>query len=149
MEIYRTNSSNEDFIKLVKLLDEYLAVCDGEEHPYYARFNKIDDLRYVIVVYENDEPAGCGAIKKYSESVMEIKRMYTLPKFRGKGIASKILSELEDWAGELQYSKCILETGKKQAEAIALYKKWGYRIIPNYAQYTGMENSLCFEKVLN
>ncbi len=59
------------------------------------------------------------------------------------------MSELEVWATELSYEKCVLETGKRQQEAIALYTKNGYKRIPNYGQYTGVENSLCFEKILN
>jgi hypothetical protein len=55
---------------------------------------------------------------------------------------------LENWAGELSYAKCILETGKRQPEAIGLYKKNGYKLIPNYGQYAEAENSLCFEKEL-
>jgi len=74
--------------------------------------------------------------------------MYTLPDSRGKGVASLILAELERWAAELSYGKCVLETGKRQPEAIGLYKKRGYQLIPNYGQYTGVENSVCFEKVL-
>jgi GNAT superfamily N-acetyltransferase len=89
---------------------------------------------------------GCGAIKEYAPNTMEIKRMYTLPESRGKGIASKVLTELEIWAAELSYEKCILETGKKQPEAIGLYKKNGYKLIPNYGQYAEIENSVCFEK---
>jgi GNAT superfamily N-acetyltransferase len=72
--------------------------------------------------------------------------MYTSPEHRGKGIASKVLAELERWAAELSYQTCILETGKKQPEAIALYKKNGYKLIPNYGQYAEAENSVCFEK---
>jgi len=89
---------------------------------------------------------GCGAIKEYNGDTMEIKRMYVSPDNRKKGIATKILTELENWARELSYAKCILETGKRQPEAIELYKKNGYKLIPNYGQYTEMENSLCFEK---
>jgi len=72
--------------------------------------------------------------------------MYTLPEFRGKGIATKVLIELEKWTKELGYEKCILETGKKQPEAIALYKKNGYELIPNFGQYAGVDNSICFKK---
>ena len=50
--------------------------------------------------------------------------------------------------GRINYEKCRLETGKKQPEAIELYKKNGYNIIPNYGQYEGVENSVCFEKTL-
>ena len=72
--------------------------------------------------------------------------MFVSPESRRKGIAAKILTELENWATELSYAKCILETGKKQPEAIGLYIKNGYKSIPNYGQYAGVENSLCFEK---
>ncbi|MBI1937060.1 MAG: GNAT family N-acetyltransferase [Ignavibacteriales bacterium] len=144
--IKRTDSENRNFIEMVKYLDADLAIRDGEDHSFYAQFNKIDKIKYVVVAYENDKAVSCGAIKEYASSIMEVKRMYTLPESRGNGIASKVLIELEKWALELSYEKCILETGKKQPEAIALYKKNGYKIIPNYGQYAEAENSVCFEK---
>lgn len=146
IRIIRTNSEDQDFVQIVRHLDADLAERDGEDHSFYAQFNKIDKIKYVVVAYEDNQPVGCGAIKEYAPETMEIKRMYTLPESRGKGIASKILRELEAWAAELSYEKCILETGKKQPEAIGLYKKNGYRIIPNYGQYAEIENSICFEK---
>lgn len=142
----RTDSDNQDFIQLVKYLDADLAVRDGKDHLFYSQFNKIDKIKYVVVAYENNKPMGCGAIKEYTLHTMEIKRMYTSPESRGKGIATQVLTELEIWATEMSYEKCILETGKRQPEAIKLYKKNGYRLIPNYGQYTEIENSLCFEK---
>jgi GNAT superfamily N-acetyltransferase len=148
LKTIRTNSDNSDFRELVKLLDKELAIVDGEDHSFYSQFNKIDKIRYVVLAYENEKPLGCGAIKEYDANSMEIKRMYITPESRKKGIASIILSELEMWASELSYEKCILETGKRQLEAIGLYKKNGYTLIPNYGQYAGVENSLCFEKEL-
>jgi GNAT superfamily N-acetyltransferase len=144
----RTDSSNRDFVELVKLLDAELAERDGEEHSFYSQFNKIATLKYVVIAYENDHPIGCGALKDYSSGTMEIKRMYLLPEKRGKGIATSVLSELEQWATELSCEKCILETGKRQPEAIQLYKKNGYSVIPNYSQYANKENSICFQKIL-
>jgi putative acetyltransferase len=144
----RTNSDNSDFKGLVKLLDAGLKIIDGEDHSFYSQFNKIDKIKHVVVIYEEDKPVGCGAIKEYSPDAMEIKRMFVLKENRKKGIASKILTELEEWAGEMSYKKCILETGKRQPEAIGLYRKNGYSDIPNYGQYTGIENSVCFEKEL-
>lgn len=148
IEIVRTNSKDLDFVTLVKYLDADLAIRDGDDHAFYDQFNKIDQIKHAIVLYDHGKPMGCGAIKEYAPKVMEVKRMYTPPENRGKGIATKILKELEKWAAELSYEKCILETGIKQPEAIALYKKNGYLLIPNYGQYTGVENSLCFEKKL-
>lgn len=144
----RTNPENPDFQKLVTALDADLVIRDGEEHAFYNQFNQIAAIKYALVAYENDRAVGCGAIREFSEDVMEVKRMYTNPEDRGKGIASIILNELESWAKELNYSSCVLETGKKQPEAIALYKKHGYKIIPSYGQYKNVENSVCFEKKL-
>jgi GNAT superfamily N-acetyltransferase len=146
IKILRTDSGNADFRELVALLDEDLAIRDGAEHSFYAQFNKIDKIRETIVAYENERAVGCGAFKEYEPKTAEIKRMYVLPEMRGKGIAGKILSELETWAKELDFSECVLETGKKQPEAIRLYQKSGYEIIPNYGQYAEMENSVCMRK---
>ena len=148
IRLKRTNSDDPDFIELVRELDLELAERDGSEHSFYAQFNKIDKIKYAVVAYEDDKPVSCGAIKEFSSTVMEVKRMYTLPSSRGKGIAGKLLAELERWAADLSYSKCVLETGKRQPEAIALYTKSGYISIPNYGQYAGVENSVCFEKKL-
>ena len=143
-----TNSQNAHFQELVALLDADLQVRDGDEHPFYAQYNKLHDIKYVIVAYQNERAVGCGAIKEYDAQTMEVKRMYVQENMRGQGIASQILATLESWAKELAYPKCILETGKKQPEAIALYLKNGYQIIPNYGQYQRAENSICFEKRL-
>lgn len=144
--IRRMDSGNPDFIELVKHLDADLAIRDGAEHSFYDAFNKIDQIKYVVILYENDLPVSCGAIKEYEPKVMEVKRMFTLPGSRGKGLAGMVLKELENWAAEMTFEKCILETGKKQPEAIRLYQKNGYSFIPNYGQYAGVENSVCFEK---
>lgn len=144
----RTNSDDRNFQKLVRELDNDLKIRDGDEHSFYAQFNKIDLLKHVIVAYEQGQAVGCGAIKEYSKDTMEVKRMYVPLNKRGQGIATIILNELETWCRELNYKKCILETGKKQPEAIELYKKNNYKIIPNFGQYKNVENSVCFEKEL-
>lgn len=149
LELLKTNSENADFRALVKLLDADLAIRDGDDHAFYSQFNKIDLIKHVIVAYQNETPIGCGAIKIYQLDTMEVKRMFTTPDHRGEGIASKILTALEVWAKELGCEKCVLETGTHQPEAIALYKKSGYQIIPNYGQYENIQNSICFEKKLN
>ena len=146
--LIRTNSDNSDFRELVRLLDEDLQIRDGDAHPFYAQFNKIDKIRYVVVAYENGQAVGCGAIKKYEKDVAEVKRMFVKPEWRGQGIAKRILSELEIWANELNFSECILETGKNQPEAIGLYQKSGYQKIPNYGQYEGIKLSVCMRKLV-
>ena len=144
----RINPVDKDFQELVKELDLDLSIRDGEEHVFYTQFNKIDDIKHALVIYDVDIPVGCGALKEYSSDTMEVKRMYVRIYKRGKGIASCLLNELEIWSQELGYKRCILETGKKQPEAIKLYEKNHYTRIQNYGPYINVENSICFEKEL-
>jgi GNAT superfamily N-acetyltransferase len=144
----RTDSANADFRELVVLLDQDLRIRDGEDHDFYAAYNKIDSLAQVVVAYCGGVAVGCGAFKRYADRVVEIKRMFVRPEYRGRGIAGEVLAELEVWAGELGFTENILETGKKQPEAIRLYQKSGYTVIPNFGQYQGIDNSVCMQKKL-
>ena len=146
LTLTKTDSDNEDFKKLVELLDASLAETDGDEHDFYHQFNGIVNIRYVLVAYLDGVAVGCGAIKKYDDNTMEVKRMYVRTENRGQGIASQILNELENWTTSLGFEYCILETGKRQYEAISLYQKLNYEIITNYGQYENVENSVCMKK---
>ncbi len=144
--LLRTNSEHPDFRTLVTLLDRELHQRDGEEHAFYAQFNTIDAIAHVIVAYAEDKAIGCGAIKFFAEDTTEVKRMFVHADYRSRGVASLVLKELETWAQELRFMVCVLETGKRQPEAIRLYEKNGYVPTPNYGQYIGVENSVCFRK---
>lgn len=146
LTVVRTNSSDPAFRSLVAELDRDLAIRDGDDHSFFAQFNKLHDIKHVVLAQRGDEAVGCGAFKPYSEDTVEIKRMYVPPKQRQQGIASLVLAELERWAGELGYRRCVLETGLAQPEAIGLYRRNGYHVIPNYGQYMGVESSVCFQK---
>lgn len=149
LNILRADSTHPDFISLVHLLDQDLQIRDGADHSFFKQFNKIDNLKHVVVAYKDFIPVGCGAIKAFDKKTAEVKRMFVLADMRGQGIAEKILRELENWATELGYSYTILETGKKQPEAIRLYEKSNYERIPNYGQYIGVLTSVCMTKKLN
>lgn len=142
----RTTAENPDFLQLIQLLDKDIAIKDGDEHVFFAQFNKTDSIKNVVLVYENEIAIGCGAFKHNKTAIAEIKRMFVNPEARGKGVATKVLLALEAWAKEENYNSCILETGHKFQEAIALYKKNGYKVIPNYDQYIGVDDSICFQK---
>jgi putative acetyltransferase len=146
ISIIRTDSENAHFRELVMELDKDLAIRDGNDHAFYAQFNKTATLKHCVVAYKDDKPAGSGALRQLADDTMEVKRMYVPPAHRGQGIASAVLDDLENWAKELGYKKCVLETGMNQPEAISMYNKKGYRRIPNYGQYANVGNSVCFEK---
>ncbi len=144
--LLRTTSDHQDFRQLLGLLDADLRIRDGDEHTFYAQYNKVDAIQHVVVAYQDKVAVGCGAIKAYADDTMEIKRMFVKPAYRNQGIAIQIVDELESWARELDHTFCILETGKNNPEAIALYLKLEYTIIPNYGQYKDVENSVCMKK---
>ena len=149
LRLVRTTSENPDFRALVQLLDRELAARDGADATFYAQYNKIDLIKHAAVAYEADEPVGCGAFKEFEADSVEVKRMFVPPAHRQQGVAQAVLGELERWASELGYASCVLETGKRQPEAIALYERSGYARTPSYGQYVGVENSVCFRKLLS
>ena len=148
MNLVRTTSDSPDFQQLVVELDAYLRIVDGDDHAFYAQFNTIDSLQYVIVCYDQDIAIGCGAFKAYNTQTVEIKRMYTLPQYRGRGVAKSIMAAIENWANEEHFSLAILETGYLQKEAIALYTKIGYEVTNNFGQYEGVATSVCMQKTI-
>jgi GNAT superfamily N-acetyltransferase len=146
----RTNSNDPDFYTLVEKLDKDLQDRYGDLQIFYNRFNSIKNLPTVVVAYYEEHPVGCGCFKKFDNEIVEIKRMYVAKEQRGKGIGAAILAELEKWAAELKIGSMVLETGYNQPEAIQLYEKMGYTVIPNYGQYSGMEEtSMCMKKELS
>ena len=146
--IIRTDNNNLDFQALITELDAYLKITDGEDHEFYNQFNSLKKINHVVVAYQNEQAIGCGAFKKFDTNTAEIKRMYVKATYRGSGVANTVLGSLEQWASEEGFTKCVLETGNRQIDAIKFYKKSGYRSIPNYGQYAQMEDSNCFEKLV-
>lgn len=130
------------------MLDDDLNKRNGAAQNTYNQFNKLDDIPTAIIALDGDAPAGCGCFKQLDDETVEIKRIFVPMKHRRKGIAEKLIHELELWAAELHYRKAVLETGLRQPEAIRLYEKLGYIRIPNYGQYKDMKNSVCYLKRL-
>jgi putative acetyltransferase len=148
MELIRTNSLDPNFIQLTALLDVALAQKNGDKNAFFTKYNKPEDGMKVVLAYEAGELLGCGAIKPFNDKTYEVKRMYVVEQSRKRGIALTILNELERWAKELGNHYTILETGGHMHEAVALYRKAGYSVIPNYPPYDLEPSSLCFMKEL-
>ncbi len=101
-----------------------------------------------LVARWDDEPVGCGALKRLDATTGEIKRMYTAPAGRRRGVARAVLTRLEEEARRLGYETLQLETGRPQQEAVALYESGGWTAIPPYGRYRDDPRSLCFRKEL-
>ena len=144
----RTDSNDRDFQHLIVLMDNDLRQRYGKEQTIYDDLNKLGDVDTVLIAYNDKTPIGCGCFRKFSDKTIEVKRMFVEPAWRGQGVATQILSGLEAWAKEKGFTYAILETGRKQPEAIHLYERSGYAITINYGPYAGLENSVCMRKKL-
>ncbi|WP_414566650.1 MULTISPECIES: GNAT family N-acetyltransferase [unclassified Anabaena] len=135
--------------ELIRELDNYLAALYPSESNHGL---DISDLLHqsvtIFLARLNNEPVGCGALKYFPEGYAEVKRMYTKPGFRGKGIGKKILNQIELTAKQSNIYTLRIETGIYQPEAIGLYEKLGFYRIPSFGDYQPDPLSLFLEKRL-
>ena len=97
------------------------------------------------VGYVDGEPVCCGGVKRLpDDGAAEIKRMWVIPRRRRQGIARTVLAELERTAAAAGCRRTVLETGDRQPEAVALYRRVGYRPMPRFGVYREEAGSLCF-----
>lgn len=150
MRFEYTDGGNKDFISLCNLLDNYLNESFGgeENRAEYIQYNKLNDIKDVIVAYDGDIPVGSASFKKYDDDCAEVKRVFIKKEYRGQGISKKIMELLEQSAKNKGFSYFILESGAPLFEAHSLYKTIGYKIMPNYGQYVDMSESICMKKRL-
>ena len=151
MRFEYTDGSNKDFIELCHELDEFLnELVGGEENrAEYIPYNKLEDIHDVILVYDNDNAIGSASFKKYDDQHAEVKRVFIKKEYRGRGISNKLMELLEDHARKKGYDYLILESGEPLIAAMALYRKIGYEVIPNYGQYKDMKDSVCMRKKIS
>lgn len=146
-----TDGSNTDFVALCHELDAYLNhIVGGEENrAQYIPYNSLDDDVYdAFVAYDCDQAVGCAAIKRYDDESAEVKRVFIREEYRGQKISKELMKLLEQTAKEQGYSCLLLESGEILVEAMALYRKTGFTVIPNYGPYVDMPESVCMKKEL-
>lgn len=146
----KTDGNNPDFIELCKALDENLDEIVGGrfQRSQYVQYNTLESIHDVIIIYKDGVPAGAGSYKFYDEETVEMKRIFIMKDYRGLGLGKELLLRLEADARIKGYRYGVLETGEPLVAASALYKKNGYKVIPNYGQYRDMTDSVCMQKRL-
>ncbi|WP_320129877.1 GNAT family N-acetyltransferase [uncultured Sphaerochaeta sp.] len=149
LEILITDRTNADFLHLVTLLDAELDAANQETHQLCNQYNTVDKLLLVVLILVEGIPAACGACKEYDASTLELKRIFVKEEYRGKGLSKRLLAELERQGKEHGYSTAVLETGKHLKNAMALYSKLNYKIIPSYGPYKDIKDSICMKKELD
>jgi GNAT superfamily N-acetyltransferase len=146
---HRSGHDHPAFIRFCQELDREFAARYPAIDYDLSVFNLIgNNARVIVAVNEEHGPVGCGCFRPLEPEIAEIKRMYVQPAFRGQRIATTILFQLEQWARQDGFAKMKLETGARQPEAQALYRKAGYTEIPSYPPYSDAMESLCLAKDL-
>ena len=148
VEVLRTDNENNDFIRLIRLLDEDLEERYGLLQKQFDIHNKVDRISDVVIVYKDGLPVACGAYKEYDSTSIELKRIFVKKEYRKQGLARLLVKALEDMAKKKGYRYAMLETGNGQPEAVGLYHKLGYENIQNYGPYAGNSYSICMKKEL-
>ncbi len=142
----RTNSLDNKYLELMESFDAELRATYGAHQDEADKNNVFEEAINIVLVYYGNKIAGCGGYKLHHKNTAEIKRVYILPEYRGKGLGIGLMNEIEQWAKEDSFKYLILETGDQQHEAIALYRKIGYYDIPKYAPYLDSPVSVCLKK---
>jgi GNAT superfamily N-acetyltransferase len=88
-----------------------------------------------IVLMDGSVTAAGGGFRRHDATTCEVKRMWTHPQYRRRGLAARVLDALEIAAGEAGYTRIVLETGPRQPEAEAFYETRLYNRIPVYGHY--------------
>ena len=148
VEVLRTDNENNDFIRLIRLLDEDLEERYGLLQKQFDIHNKVDHISDVVIVYKDGLPVACGACKEYDSTSIELKRIFVKKEYRKQGLARLLVRALEEMAKNKGYRYAMLETGTGQPEAVGLYQKLGYKNIQNYGPYAGNSYSICMKKEL-
>jgi putative acetyltransferase len=120
----------------------------GANHFSLEANEVADDKGAFLVAYLGSDPVGCGAIRRIEDGVGEIKRMFVRPTARGHGVGAALLYAIEQTARQLGIHRLVLETGERQQEALSLYRRAGFTLIPCFGEYVDSPLSICMGKNL-
>ena len=149
-QFVKTDWTNTDFQGLCAKLDQFLDEVTGgvADRSKYRPHNKIEKVQDVYVIYLDGVAVGSGCYRFYDEERIEMKRIFVDSTARGLGLGKELMRRLEADARIKGFRYAILETGDILKEATHLYKRMGYKVIPNYGPYVDMPESLCMQKKL-
>ncbi|MGY1735540.1 GNAT family N-acetyltransferase [Geodermatophilus sp. SYSU D00684] len=124
-----------------RVQQEYVVRYGGPDGAAVDPAEFVPPAGLFLVAEVDGEPAGCGAWRRHGEgedpAVVEVKRVYVVPRFRRRGLAQVLVTALEDSARASGYRSVVLNSGDRQPEALALYAAMGYTPVPGYGIYAG------------
>ena len=145
-----TDGNSEDFRNFYTKTEEYYSSIVGgiRNREGFVPYNISSGITRVLIAYVEGVPAGCVGLKTYSDTEIEIKRLWVAPEYRGNHIADELMDRIEKRAKYFGYGKAILQTRPQMEAAVSLYLKRGYVLTDNYPPYDKLEGAICFSKTL-
>ena len=152
--VYKNANTENEFEQARILFNEYadalgvdLSFQDfkKELETMHVQYNKPDGG--LLLVYVNDNPIACVAVRKSDEGTAELKRMYVSSAYRGHRIGVELLKRSVSMAKEIGYKKIRLDTLENMVKAQELYKSFGFYIIPPY-RFNPIPGTVYMEKIL-
>jgi putative acetyltransferase len=136
-----------DVVRLIEALDAYAMALYPPESNHLLDIAALSDPAVTfLVVRDGDEAVGCGAVLRDPRGFGEVKRMYVRPDQRGRGIAKRVLTEIEKIAHDSGLPMLRLETGIHNTEALALYRRAGFIECTPFGDYAPDPLSVFMEK---
>jgi ribosomal protein S18 acetylase RimI-like enzyme len=146
MESVITNEKDERFIELTRELDNEYFMKLGDVVERYKDHNALTDPHIVILALNWGKPIACASFRFIDKDTIEIRRVYVKRRYRRKGIAYKLIKQLEKLAMEENFKYSVIETGRDNEAAINLYRKLDYEIVDNFGIFEGDDLCICMKK---
>ena len=127
----------------------YSRLVGGEgKRRGFIPFNASSEIPDVVLAICDGAAVGCAGLKPYSDTDAEVKRVWVEPAYRGQSVASRLMDAIEEKARQAGFRRVVLQTRPIMQDAVALYTKRGYALIPNYPPYDRLEGAVCYAKAL-
>ena len=146
MEVIITDERDERFIELSDKLNQEYYDIHGEMVLKYNDYNELNVPHLVLLVLNWDKLIACVAYRKFNDNSIEIKRLFVSKRHRKKGIAHKIVKQIEKIAIDYGFKYSYIVTGINNTAAINLYVKMDYKVIDNFGMFEDDEDCLCMKK---
>lgn len=135
---------------LIAELNTALLALSPPEACYHLTVEEMADPTVTVwIARDGDTAIGCGALKRHSDAIGEVKRMFTRPAWQGQGVGRRVLDKILETAEREQLKTLVLETGDQHPAAWAIYEKAGFTRCGPVLDYPDSPYSVFYQKQLS
>jgi putative acetyltransferase len=139
----------DDVRELVASLNDYLLKLTPPEFVFHLTVEQMAEADVTVwIARDGGRAIGCGALKRHTSRIAEVKRMFTHEDYRGQGIGRRILGEILNAALDEDIEELVLETGDRHHAAWAIYEKAGFNRCGPVLDYPDSEYPVFYHKQL-